>query len=80
MGSDLQRMQLFGLQLESSCLQLSFFAHRCFGELSCLLLDILLTTEASLLTFEALFAYIGRACGRARGRALERTESSEAQL
>ena len=48
------RMQLFCLQLEASCLQLSFFAYNCVWELFCLQLELLLTIRAFLLTIEPL--------------------------
>ena len=47
-------MQLFCLQLEASCLQLSFFAYNCVWELFAYNLSFLLTVPAFLLTIELL--------------------------
>ena len=57
----LSRMQLFCLQLEASCLQLSFFACTCFWEHFLLTIwALLLTIGVFLLTDEVFFTYSGK--------------------
>ena len=54
------RMQLFGLQLDTSCLQLSFFAYSCVWELLSLQLELLyLQVEVVHLQLK-FFAYSGK--------------------
>ena len=59
-------MQLFCLQLEASCLQLSFFAYSCAWELFCLQLELLYLQLKLFYSQLSFFAYNGKVCLRQR--------------